>query len=355
MIAKHKRERRGKAGRAPLALRAVTPFLGVLAAAVLVAAVSIALAERPVSADEGVRLFSVPRGSSLVSIAMSLEREGLVRSAKATYLRARLAGSTLKAGTFELSPSWPTSKIVSVLEGGKEVVRRVTVPEGLSLTKTARHFERSGVVDAAAFIAAARDPALLARYSIPGESAEGYLFPDTYFVPYNAKAEELVSSMIENFFKKTADIPGLPSQKEDLFRVVILASIVEREYRIAEEAPQIAGVFANRLKIGMGLQSCATVEYIITELQGKPHPTRLLTEDLAIPSDYNTYLWAGLPPGPISNPGRVALSAAAEPRKSPYLYFRLIDPETGRHTFTHNLDEHVEAGRSVYLKKAAGN
>ncbi|WP_255947327.1 endolytic transglycosylase MltG [Brucepastera parasyntrophica] len=140
-----------------------------------------------------------------------------------------------------------------------------------------------------------------------------------------------------------------------MYEKVILASIVEREYQIREEAPLIASVFANRLKIGMGLQSCATIEYIITEIQGLPHPVRLYDRDLEIRSDYNTYLWAGLPPSPISNPGLIALNAAFNPAKTNYLYFRLTDSESGAHTFTRSLDEHVSAGRNLTVKRAAGN
>jgi UPF0755 protein len=107
----------------------------------------------------------------------------------------------------------------------------------------------------------------------------------------------------------------------------------------------MAGVFHNRLRINMGLQSCATVEYIITEIQGKPHPTVIYNQDLEIRDPYNTYMWAGLPPGPISAPGSVALQAVMFPRETEYLYFRLDDPATGKHYFSKTLDEHIKAGQ----------
>ncbi len=338
-----------------IAFRVALAFAGVVAALAALALYYLVVAERPVDTDAPEVLFAVPKGASLVSISASLAGENLVRSAEYAYFRARFGRMSLKAGTYRVSAAWTTSEILGLLESGKQEYLRVTVPEGLSLTKTARHLAAAGVVDAGAFVSAASDAEVLARFGIPGGSAEGFLFPDTYFFSYGMRAAEVVSLMIENFFRKTAGIANLPRDGEGLYRIVTLASIVEREYRIAEEAPLIASVFSNRIKIGMGLQSCATVEYIITEIQGKEHPARLSTKDLAIQSDYNTYLWAGLPPGPISNPGRVSLEAAANPPRSSYLYFRLTDPATGRHSFTTSLDEHVEAGRTYYLKRAAGN
>ncbi|MDR1950591.1 MAG: endolytic transglycosylase MltG, partial [Spirochaetaceae bacterium] len=135
-------------------------------------------------------------------------------------------------------------------------------------------------------------------------------------------------------------------------RRVIIASIVEREYRRPEEAPLMAGVFYNRLSIGMALQSCATVEYIITEIQGKPHPETLYDRDTAIQNPYNTYIRPGLPPGPISAPGMVALDAAFSPESSDYLYFRLVDPREGRHYFSKTFDDHIRAA-SLYVKGSA--
>lgn len=311
-------------------------------------------ADSPRSVEGESALFSIAKGASLVSIANSLHEQGFTRSPLYTTLYARYASYSLKAGTYRLSPSYKTSEILFRLHEGKEESVRITIPEGLTVSKTARLLETEGIVSADAFIKAATKTALLAKFSIPASTAEGFLFPDTYSLHYHMDAEQLVSLMISNFFTKTVELPGVPSDVETLYKKVILASIVEREYRLIDEAPLIASVFTNRLAIGMGLQSCATVEYIITELQGLPHPTRLLAQDLEIDSPYNTYLWAGLPPAPISNPGLIALSASFAPQKTNYRYFRLSDVTTGQHIFTRTLDEHVEAGRMLYLKKKAG-
>jgi len=138
--------------------------------------------------------------------------------------------------------------------------------------------------------------------------------------------------------------------RESLRDTVIMASIVEREYRADDEAPLIASVFFNRLKKNMGLESCATLEYIITEIQQKAHPEYITLDDERIDSPYNTYKWAGLPPGPISNPGKIALEAAFHPARSGYLYFVLRDKQAGRHFFSRDLSEHNQA-KYLYLKK----
>jgi hypothetical protein len=243
--------------------------------------------------------------------------------------------------------------LCAYLQEGKQELIKVTVPEGLTLSKTAAILEARKVIAADDFLAAAKNEALLQSYGILGGSAEGFLFPDTYFFSYDETAEHIITAMVDNFFNKTASIPHFPTDPIQRYKAVILASIIEREYRVPEEAVKIAGVFTNRLHIGMGLQSCATVEYILTEVQHKPHPERLLNRDLEIDHPYNTYKWRGLPPGPISNPGMTALYAACNPEKSSYLYFRLEDAEVGTHIFTKNLTEHAKAG-AIILKRAAG-
>ena len=322
-------------------------FLIIVAAAVVV--------YRPASfdANPAEQLFTIKRGTSSRSIAADLKAAGLIRFEYPTYLYFRFSNKSIKAGTYKLSPAWSVPMLCTYLQAGKQELIKVTVPEGLTLSKTAAILEDRHVVVAGDFLAAAENEALLQSYGILGDSAEGFLFPDTYFFAYNETAERVIATMLDNFFNKTADIPHFPKDPAQRYATVILASIIEREYRVPEEAVKIAGVFSNRLQIGMGLQSCATVEYILTEVQHKPHPERLLNRDLEIDHPYNTYKWRGLPPGPISNPGMTALYAACNPEKSDYLYFRLEDVDTGTHIFTKNLTEHTKAG-AIILKRAAG-
>lgn len=309
----------------------------------------------PVSTDTTPVLFSVPHGTSVSQITESLASESLIRSASVAYYITRFSHISLKAGTYKLSPAQSTLKILAKISEGKQEYTRVTIPEGLSLLKTAKHLEEAGILTSSDFLEAARNTSVLEEYNLPGKNAEGFLFPDTYFFPYKSDAKSVVRIMVKTFFEKTSLITNVPKDPVELYNKVILASIIEREYQVSSEAPMIASVFVNRIKIGMGLQSCATIEYILTELQNKPHPTRLTNNDLAIQSDYNTYLWAGLPPGPISSPGIVALDAAFNPADTKFLYFRLTDSENGTHSFTYSLNEHVKAGKQLMLKKAAGN
>jgi UPF0755 protein len=181
---------------------------------------------------------------------------------------------------------------------------------------------------------------------------EGFLYPETYFFPIDYPAPLVVKTMADTFFKRIAGMNEADLSPEELYEKVTLASIVEREYRVDEEAAVMAGVFYNRLKINMALESCATVEYVITEIQQKPHPEVLLFVDLEIDSPYNTYRNAGLPPGPISAPGEVALNAVFHPVERDYFYFRLVDGNAGRHHFSKTLDEHNRAG-ALYVKRSA--
>jgi UPF0755 protein len=201
-------------------------------------------------------------------------------------------------------------------------------------------------------LAAAASPVLLARLNVPAENLEGYLFPDTYFFPPGYPAEAIVEQMALNFFDRLGELDPearkLPAR--ELHEKLILASIVEREYRLEAEAPLIASVFNNRLRYNIGLESCATLEYIITDLLDRPHPRFLSEEDKRLKSPYNTYLWAGMPPGPISNPGRVALAAALHPARTNFYYFVLKDAETGQHYFSDSQKQHNWA-KYYYLKQ----
>ncbi len=326
-----------------------------VSALTLCAAAGLALVYTPASFDpkQAEQLFTIKRGASVRAITADLKTAGLIRFEYPTYLYFRLVNNPIKAGTYKLSPAWSIRTLSAYLQAGKQELIKVTVPEGLTLSKTAAILEERQVVTADAFLATAENPTLLQVYGITGNSAEGFLFPDTYFFSYTETAAHVVTTMLDNFFNKAAAIPHFPTDPAQRYEAVILASIIEREYRVPEEAAKIAGVFSNRLHIGMGLQSCATVEYILTEVQHKPHPERLLNRDLEIDHPYNTYKWRGLPPGPISNPGMTALYAACNPEKSNYLYFRLEDAEAGTHVFTRNLTEHTQAG-AIILKRAAG-
>jgi len=296
--------------------------------------------------------FEVLKGESAKSVGDRLAEMRLIRSRLFWQLLCRYSGEQIKTGTYRIDiPSDPIT-IHRLLVSGRQMLLRITIPEGLTVSKTARLMENAGICAGDEFIASASDPEITGYYRIPGSGMEGYLYPDTYLFPSGYPAAMVVRAMADNFFSRVAKMDERirMMQPDDLNKLVILASIVEREYRLDEEAPLMAGVFKNRLDIGMALQSCATVEYVITEIQGKPHPEVLSTRDTEIRDPYNTYIRPGLPPGPIASPGAIALKAALNPAKSDYLYFRLVEAGSGKHYFSRTLDDHIKAGR-LYTKR----
>ena len=328
--------------------------LGLVAGALLLGAAAYFNMPPERNSAEDTLLFEVKRGESADSVGRRLEDLGVIRNRYFWYLLFRLDGEYIKAGSYVIGLPASQTEIRSILTAGEQLLVRVTVPEGVTLKKTALILEEAGICGAEDFIGAACSREILDAYAVPGNSMEGYLYPDTYLFPLSYPAAKVVVSMADNFFRHVQAIAGEPGEPgslsmDELNKRIIIASIVEREYRVPEEAAVMAGVFFNRLKIGMALQSCATVEYIITEIQGRPHPEVLYTRDIEIKDPYNTYLRPGLPPGPISAPGETALKAAFSPEQTDYLYFRLVDPATGKHYFSRTLDDHIRAA-SLYVK-----
>lgn len=335
-------------------------FLGLIAVLLIavIAVVSVLYTKiSPVSKDadaEAVR-FEISYGSSNYEIAHNLKVGGIIKDEKLFYYSTRLPkilqilyssenvpdSINFKSGVYYVKNNMNYAQLVNLLSSGQQEYVKVSIPEGYTITKIGNLLEENGICTKDGFKAACYDSELLAKYKIPAESAEGYLFPDTYFFTVGMSDAAIAEFMIQNFFDKIKTVPGLLEKTpEELHEIVILSSIVEREYRQPDEAPLIASVFTNRLKKNIGLYSCATIIYIITEIQGRPHPDRVLYEDTAIDSPYNTYKWAGLTPGPISNPGLVSLNASANPPKTNYYFFQVVDAAAGRHVFTSTFDEH---------------
>lgn len=335
----------------------IITILIILVIAAIIPAIFLFTGRQPVhnsaSPDVITYRLDIPIGRTIKTVATELKQQHIIRSELIFYLTARQQDIKIQAGVYTVSSDQSVTEILNLLQTGQREYIPVSIPEGLTVSKIANLLEQKNVVQAEEFKKAAQDVSLLTEYQIPAASFEGYLFPDTYYFDTGMTAEAVVRMMVDTFFTRIETIPALHDMSpEDLFYVVRLASIVEREYRVAEEAPLIASVFTNRLKENIGLYSCATIEYIITEIQGQPHPDVILEQDLKINSPYNTYMWAGLPPGPISNPGLIALQAAAAPPETDYYFFRLIDPEKGTHYFSAKFEEHINAGR-LYTKQAA--
>lgn len=294
-------------------------------------------------------------GESTLSIINKLKENSLIKNEKICYILARkpafmnflipLKGSdtnfSLKSGTYYLSPNMNIAQIFAELSSGKQEYQKVSIPEGLTISAIAKILEENRICSASDFIKSCSSETILQKYNIPGTTCEGYLFPDTYYLNVNMESDFIVEHFIENFIKNLKSIPNYTEKTpEELFEIVTLASIVEKEYKVKEEAPLIASVFKNRIRHNIGLYSCATIVYIITEIQGKPHPNRILTKDTKIDNPYNTYKWAGLTPGPISNPGLTALDAVINTPKTPYFFFQVKDEKKGTHVFTETFEEH---------------
>lgn len=299
-------------------------------------------------------ILKVPVGTGIHAVAAELEEHGLIRSADIFYLKARLEKFEMKAGRYTVRPTMSMSEIFALLASGKQDHISVSIPEGLTTSQIAQLLVDSDVIlSKEEFIKETKNPEILEKYKIAASSLEGYLFPDTYFFNPSMNPDDVIERLVDNFFARIDSLEIPSDDMKKLHDTVILASIVEREYCREEEAPLIASVFKNRLDHNIGLESCATIVYILTEIEGRPHPERITYEDLKIDSIYNTYKWAGLPAGPISNPGAIALKAAANPPKTNYYYFRVVDEATGTHHFSSSLEEHAKTGRDLAVKAAA--
>lgn len=330
-------------------------FLRVLIAAAVLVALTAGAAlvwvwseDRP--ADGSVdRRFRIPPGEPLNLTAQRLASDHLIRNAAVFRWAFQLGPGegAFPSGTFSVPGGMTARQAAEWFRQAQPLEVKVTVPEGWTATKIARLLEEKQVVAAAEFLAVVREPARIGTLGNGLATLEGRLFPDTYQFPVDAAAADVVRTFYQTFLARTASWSGTFDPGE-FSRRVVLASIVEREYRAQAEAPLIASVFLNRLDKGIPLGSCATIEYILTEIQGRPHPKRIFFVHTEIPSPYNTYLNKGLPPQAIANPGLTALRAAFEPARTSYLYFVVADSAQGTHTFSSQYSQHQKA-REAYL------
>jgi UPF0755 protein len=285
---------------------------------------------------------TVPPQASFRAVTDTLFARGLIRNKLVFRVVARVKGldRSVKAGVYDLPRGATMTDLLARLASGRTASARFTAPEGLALPEIAAQAARQLGVAAESVLAAARDPAELAALELPGSSLEGFLFPETYALPLDASARELVRTMAGSF--KAAWRPEWDARLDTLgltkLQLVTLASIVEGEARADEEREVIAGVYHNRLRIGMALQADPTVQYAIMLATGSRRP-RLYTKDYRFPSPYNTYLHPGLPPGPVNSPGRRSIEASLYPAKVPYLYF--VAMPDGRHRFAATYGEHL--------------
>lgn len=307
----------------------------------------------PAGDDSASVIFTIEPGESVTQIAARLQTEGLVRDAQLfrMYLRYSKLDSGVEAGQFTLKRTMTIPEVAQALQSGRRDELTVTIPEGRRLEEVAVLVEQQTPISATVFLSLVRDAKpWAAQYpflaELPdGASLEGYLFPDTYRLPLEATASDIVARMLANLDRRVTPAmrDSLTSQKRSLFQAVTLASIVEREAVVAQERPVIASVYLNRLATGMALDADPTVQYAMASAKKQaPWWPQLTQEDYrAVKSPYNTYLNPGLPPGPIASPGLSSLQAAIQPAQTNYYFFRASCSRDGTHLFSKTLEEHA--------------
>jgi UPF0755 protein len=283
----------------------------------------------------------IPAGIGTQAMAALLEQDGIIRSRYAFEAMKLVHGGTLRAGEYRFDHRAPLTEVYARIRKGDVYTRTLVIPEGFNIFDIAQAVEAAGLGSRADFLAAERQHVeLIAQWNPHADSLEGYLFPDTYRLSRHATPQMMLATMVKRFGQKMTTL-GL--EGTDVSRTVTMASLVEKEVHIDAERAVVAGVFENRLAAGMPLQTDPAVAYA-SLLRGTWTGT-IHQSELHSDSAYNTYVHAGLPPGPICNPGTNALKAAMQPAKTDYLYF--VADASGATKFAKDLKEH-EAQVAAY-------
>ena len=282
----------------------------------------------------------IPSGSSTATIGRRLVEAGVVRDGRSFQIALWISGRSrnLRAGEYRFEAPMHALDVIDKIARGDVYRRRLTFREGLTIAEMALVFEERGFGKADEFTKAASNAGVIADLDPGAADLEGYLFPETYALPRGTSAAAVVAQMVDGFrnvmtpeLRAAATTAGLTVRQ-----LVTLASLVEKETGTPDERPLVAAVYANRMRIGMGMQADPTVIYALQKA-GK-YTGNLRRDDLQFDSPYNTYRYPGLPPGPIAAPGKASLEAAAKPADVDYLYF--VSKNDGSHVFAATLDEH---------------
>ncbi len=291
-------------------------------------------------------IIDIKQGMTLQQISSTLEKEGIITDALRFSLLARWKdkGRSLQKGRFLVRTDWLPEKVLDMLATGKAMLYKLTLREGLPWWEVASQLEKDGFCKASDFTTVIHDPDFLRHWGIPFESAEGFLFPETYLLPRPETldmdaARAVANRLVDTFWQSAGKLWQSRPTTAELKELVTLASIVEKETGVPAERARVAGVYANRMRLGMLLQADPTVLYGL----GPSFSGPLLRRHLDDPGNrYNTYQNPGLPPGPICSFGASALKAAIAPESHQYLYFVATGKDRG-HTFSKTLNEHNAA------------
>ncbi len=295
----------------------------------------------------GLVTVDVASGMGATQVGKLLEEAGVIESSAAfvDLVKARGSEDKLKPGIYSLPRGEQLIVVVEKLEQGAGLPgEKLTIPEGLAVAQTAALLDKGEEIEGQTYIDLAGQPEDFALPKVGGttpevESLEGLLFPSTYYLLSGDDAEDLITAQLTAFDDQTKDLPWENAEALGVtpYEIVIIASLIEKEARIADERSKVAAVIYNRLKEDMTLGIDATVRYAVDKWTGD-----LTAEDLEVDSPYNTRVNKGLPPAPIASPGVAALEAALEPADADYLYYVLVDTD-GNHFFTSSYEEFLEA------------
>ena len=296
----------------------------------------------------------IPPGIGPAGIGARLVDAGVVKDAWTFRAAVLISGRAreLQAGEYRFDAPMTSLDVVAKIARGDVYTRMLTFREGLTIAEMAQVFEERGFGSAADFTTAAQNAALIRDLDPAARDLEGYLFPETYALPRRTPASKVVEQMVAGFKQAFAGELRAAAAADGLTvrQAVTLASLVEKETASGKERPLVAAVYRNRLKIRMGMQADPTVIYAL--LKAGTYDGNLSREDLQFDSPYNTYRYAGLPPGPIAAPGRAALEATVKPAAVDYLYF--VSRNDGTHVFATTLAEHnrnVQTWQIGYFRK----
>jgi len=304
-------------------------------------------ASRPVSDNNQLQTFEIKHGMTLNKVSKELSHQGLIRSSSAFQAIALLQEKQklIMVGEYNISPSMLPMEILQRITSGKTILHPVTIPEGYRIIEIGDILEKNGLADKEMFIKQTKNIELLK--GIAKISLEGYLFPETYHFGKFTNEKSIVKIMVDTFQERALNKKFLNRASEMGFsyhEIITLASLIEKETGKDSERKQISSVFHNRLKKNMLLQTDPTVIYAIENFDGN-----IKKRHLKIDSPYNTYLYKGLPPGPISSPGLKSIIAALYPANTSNLYF--VSRRDGSHQFSSTLNEHNQAVEKYQLRK----
>ena len=310
---------------------------------VIISTVYITIYFWPQTNMSSIKKIRINHGETLPGISNVLKNKGIISNKWLFEFFTKLKGydKSIQAGTFTFKNVRTNNDIIDNLVYGKPDRKKITFLEGWNMEQVARHLEKEMKFNYYEVIDLFKDENFIKKLKLNVNTLEGYLFPETYYFFEGVDKKYLVKRLVNEhkLFWNKENISKADSLGFSPYEIIIIASIIEGEAIYDSERPTISAVYHNRLKRGMKLQADPTVQYII-----KDGPRRLLNRDLRIKSPYNTYMYKGLPPGPISSPGTQSLHAALNPQINDYLYF--VAKGDGYHTFSRNEKEHERAKRA---------